>query len=650
MATPVGNPDISLLPQPSTPVAIEPMRGGFVGGQPTAGAENVSLLPQPAVPAPIQPMRGGSSSPAPENVSLLPQPSNPVPIEAMRGGGDKIPTLQLVEYKRSYPLSGDSAITNDQYIANIEKASIFTIDTIRKYKDDLRAGQWRAQLPKNQNNSRKTFKSLNFDGTKDTYVFYISKFIDYLFAEKWLTKQKDLKVNYLFVNRIKDTAEFSKTYKRFITFVIQDVNLPYSMYYLFDKTDPALQIQWTGAERFAQKAFLYLEPDAVEFTYKEAGTDKQLVWLPSTVIPSGFTDNYIAISPDSSIPDKITLQKKTPTGDKKIVISTSTLQDKTLYKIDSLKNPNYFDFVYILVQYSEIPTLVSSLPPPAPSSVVAAPPSTPVTPPPITKPAPIQYLLTKKDTIDIDLGEKIYQVRKATIQTQEDWEKGIFSPSEQELLNVIGLTDEFFKEYPTPEKDELKAGRGKFLMGLVVSSCFIDTTYLLKSECDFVRDYLQKLLEIRQMERLRAVSALFTTVDPFAIQFIPSTPSGPVKIGPVTLGSSVIPGVVVKGSPVAVAGTSIPKSSFQNISNLLDSLKLTKVVHKKGIPPFNSVLNTFPTPGGVPTTKIDVIDFNDMMDIGSLVDTLVGQRKPRVAAVLLSGIDFSDILNFSQMP
>jgi hypothetical protein len=52
MATPSGDPNVSLLPQPANPVPIEPMRGG--------GTENISLLPQPSIPVPIEPMKGGA--------------------------------------------------------------------------------------------------------------------------------------------------------------------------------------------------------------------------------------------------------------------------------------------------------------------------------------------------------------------------------------------------------------------------------------------------------------------------------------------------------------------------------------------------------------------------------------------------------------
>ena len=84
MAT--SDPNISLLPQPSQPAPIEPMRGG---GTEAVTNPNISLLPQPSVAAPIEPMRGGGDQVGNPSVSLLPQPASPAPVEPMKGGAGR---------------------------------------------------------------------------------------------------------------------------------------------------------------------------------------------------------------------------------------------------------------------------------------------------------------------------------------------------------------------------------------------------------------------------------------------------------------------------------------------------------------------------------------------------------------------------------
>lgn len=586
MATPVGNPDISLLPQPSVPTPIEPMRGG--------GTEDVSLLPQPTAPTPIVPMRGGFSSPVPENVSLLPQPTVPVPIIAMKGGGDKIPTLELVEFRRQFPLDDLKTL----------EVQLKVKEHMAPYIDNLRRSLWGTQFPKSFDDSLKTFKVYSMDNARPTVVFFVRDFTTYNLAEKNIRTQvsRNVQSRFVFISTITEKAEFSKCFKRFISFVSKPEYRANTIFFLFDKTKYG--IEWMKDESPAKAKFLFLEPDGLDFPYTEAGVSKHLLLLPTKTVPSEFKDSYIVLTSTQSPEDKLILPKKKEGEKEKAPLLVSTLKDKGVFCIDTKGKEAYFDSYYMSIRYKDVPTNE-----PIPARAVTLP------PPPPPPPKPVEYILKKKGTEDFDLGGTIYQIRKATVATQTEWEEGTFTESEQELFNSLGLTDNFFTTHPSPEKEKLKAGRAKLLMSLTLSACFKDTQYLLHSECEFVRNYLQSLLEIRQMERLRAVADILGTFEDATFSLV--------------------------GSPGTAAAAAKTKrklgSIFENINSLFNSFDVSRKSGKKTGANLSSALGA---PAAAKASRIPDLQ----------IDTLLGMLAPRKKSTAhrarLNDFDFIDILTF----
>jgi hypothetical protein len=590
MATPVGNPDISLLPQPSVPTPIEPMRGG--------GTEDVSLLPQPAVAAPIQPMRGGS---VPENVSLLPQPETPVPIIPMKGGGDLIPTLELVEFRRQFPIGE---------LKDLE-VQLKVKDHMVPYVENLRRALWGKQFPTSFDDSLKTFKTYTLDTSKPTVFFFIRDFTTYNLAEKNIRTQmsKNVQSRFIFINTITEKDEFSKCYKRFISFVAKPEYRANLIFFLFDKTK--LEIKWTKEEAPSKAKFLFLEPDALNFSYKEAGVEKHLLILPTKIVPSEFKENYVGLTPNDIPENKIVLPKKKEGEKEREPMLVSKLKDKTLFSIDTKGKETYFDSYYLSLRYKNVE---STLPPPPPP-----PKSAETTPPPPPKPA--EYILKKKDTEDFDLGGIVYQIRKATTAAQTEWEEGTFTDSEKALFTSLGLTDEFFTTNPTPEKDKLKAGRGKLLLSLVMSSCFKDTKYLLHSECEFVRDYLQSLLEIRQLERLRAVSEILGTFEDTAFSVIAAPRTA---------------------AAAAASGKGKVGALLENLNTLFKSFDFSRKSGKKSGANLGSALSAPGSPASAASRRIGVPELN----IELLLSMMTPTKKRGSTTRRVADIDFTDILTF----
>jgi hypothetical protein len=596
MATPVGNPDISLLPQPSVPTPIEPMRGG--------GAEDVSLLPQPAAPTPIEPMRGGFSSPAPENVSLLPQPVTPAPIIAMKGGGDKIPTLELVEFRRQFPLDELKRL----------EVQLKVKEHITPYIDNLRRPLWGAQFPTSFDDSLKTLKLYSMDNARPTVVFFVRDFTTYNLAEKNIRTQlsRNVQSRFVFISMISEKSEFSKCYKRFISFVSKPEYRANTIFFLFDKTKYG--IEWIKDESPAKAKFLLLEPDGIDFTYTEAGVAKHLLLLPTKTVPSDLKENYIILTSTEISENKLILPKKKEGEKEKAPFLVNTLKDKGVFSIDTKGKETYFDSYYLSIRYKDIPT---TEPIPAKTGTTAPPPP----PPP---PKPVEYILKKKETEDFDLGGIVYQIRKATIATQTEWEEGTFTESEQALFNSLGLTTDFFTTQPSPEKEKLKAGRAKLLMSLTLSGCFKDTQYLLHSECEFVRDYLQSLLEIRQMERLRAVSDILGTFEDTAFTVVRSP---------------------AKAAAASAADTKGKLGSiFENINALFKSFDFTRKSSKKPGANLSSALGS--SSGAATTAAAAMASGVPEIQIDTLLGMLAPSKKSSAHSVRLNDIDFTDVLTF----
>ena len=175
----MGDPTVSLLPQPPTPAPIQAMHGGGIGG----GPENVSLLPQPPVPAPIQAMHGGG----PENVSLLPQPPVPAPVEPVRGGGQvggaNIPTLTL------------KALKQVQIVA--EEPTLLTVGLLNAYRDK-RKGIW-GMPPSNYEESLTKQFHYEIKTKEPVKIFYIYSWDNFLRFVKTITNDKIKEKNFIYI-------------------------------------------------------------------------------------------------------------------------------------------------------------------------------------------------------------------------------------------------------------------------------------------------------------------------------------------------------------------------------------------------------------------------------------------------------------------
>jgi hypothetical protein len=544
--------NVSLLPQPAVPAPIEAMRGGgFAGG----GTENVSLLPQPAVAAPIEPMRGGG----PENVSLLPQPTIPVPIEPMRGGV-KVPIINLATYQQ--PLLDklrDPEWVDEQKIG-LRKPFL------QKYTKYREGHPWKKeQMPKDPNDNKIPMPySFPMDESRHLYVFYVYDFKHFLQVsykvEKILrttqSKHKEMIPVFIFIDNTTNKEEFDDVYRNFIDLVTQintkftDKEIDYKdyeLYFLFDKTKKKeKQIIWLSDESKAREVFYYLEPDSICITYTFGTEEKGLCFIPIMGINKDLV-KYAAITSEDAT--KIMFQTSGKDGSRKKFKKANELMAGTSYSVDEERNKDFWRTKYLTINLSgelpdEVPddeeeeegegenatgtgeTTNTTTTTTAAAAAVATPP-----PPQTSKQL---FTIKGKPTISVHLSGQDFEVRKPTAAVEDDWGKSIFSIDEQKLFESIGVTEEFRKEkgYETQRKIIYET-RGDLLRSLAYTECLNDTTYLLKSECEFMRDYLQTLLEIRQFDRLRSATSLISQIQDFdiSLQMTPGGPRGPGSPG-----------------------------------------------------------------------------------------------------------------------
>jgi hypothetical protein len=106
----------------------------------------------------------------------------------------------------------------------------------------------------------------------------------------------------------------------------------------------------------------------------------------------------------------------------------------------------------------------------------------------------------------------------------EEWKKGNFTYynpkeatatptslarphlAEKDLFTEIGINEAFLKEI-TSRKQALLDRRAGFLQNLVLYQCF--NSQNIRYECDMVREFLQDLLELKQIERLTKITRSF---------------------------------------------------------------------------------------------------------------------------------------------
>ena len=564
MEASVGNPNVSLLPQPAVAAPIEAMRGG--GGD-SGVSESVSLLPQPAVAAPIEPMRGGGGN---ENVSLLPQPVVPAPIEAMKGGA-QVPILHLQGFKQKLT----EELAKPEYVKGLEVSLRKPI--VDKYNDYRKKFTWKEeQMPKKGMSLPKLPYTISMDDSKKVYVYFVYDFKHFLeitneIDKKLLNlpKKTDLLPIFIVVDNTRDLGEFHKIYRKFLQLFVtyqtkysddEDKvieNERFKFFFLFDKANKGkLELDWDRGERTASQEFLFAEPDSICITYAVESDSKGVCFLPSN-LPFGTSSenqktsiekykdvlsNYAAIS-QKSTNIKIIFETTKPKPGKAISRNKfkkiNELLKTTIYSIDEEKNKEFWKSKFLSVNMSEDSS--DKIPEgqegegetkeneegeeeeeeekeeegegekkdgKTPSKKTDVP----------AKAKPL-FLIKGKDTITLNLGGELFDVRKPTTDVLGKWEKLEFSEGEKKLFNTIGVTEGFEKSDGYKEQRELIVlGKSEFLKSLTLTQCLNDTKYLLKSECSFMRDYLQTLLEIRQFDRLRAATSILSQIDDFDVQ------------------------------------------------------------------------------------------------------------------------------------
>jgi hypothetical protein len=131
-------------------------------------------------------------------------------------------------------------------------------------------------------------------------------------------------------------------------------------------------------------------------------------------------------------------------------------------------------------------------------------------------------VLKLKGTVAVRIGITVFEIRKPTLAVQKEWDEGTFSESENGLFADIGITQKFIDSAkgPTPltelqtRKESLLKKRSEFLSRLVMNRCFKEQNLLLAYECEPVREFLQELYELLQIDRANLFRKTFSGIAP----------------------------------------------------------------------------------------------------------------------------------------
>jgi len=510
----MGDPTVSLLPQPATPAPIQAMHGGGMG----AGPETVSLLPQPAVAAPIQAMHGGG----PENVSLLAQPSTPVPITPVSGGaqvgGAIYPTFTLKPLKQV------------QIVA--EEPTLLTVDLLNAYREK-RKGIW-GTPPSNYEESRGKNFHYEIKTKEPVKIFYIYSWDNFLRFVKTIANDKIKKKNfiYIFFSKLDNITLFSLIFKKYIRLVTET---PAEVFFLYDRTGPKNQIVWDSKHREdkAEKKFLFLEPASISIPYVKEGKEYRLLLSATGVPPPEVPKDYIGLTPRDTGSDLLKFEEKD--GEYKPKSLFKLTPDK-FYGVDTPKTAvnakEYLRRKYVLFTFEdtekEEETEVTEEEPVAAAPPVAEEPVAevaPVEPKPAAAPPPLKpdpYVLKLKGTVAVRIGVAVFELRKPTLAVQKEWDEGTFSDSEKAFFADIGITEKFIESAKGPaplselqtRKESLLKKRSEVLTRLVMNRCFKEQNLLLTQECEPVREFLQELYELVQIDRANLFRKTFAGIAP----------------------------------------------------------------------------------------------------------------------------------------
>jgi len=485
------------------------------------GDPTVSLLPQPATPAPIQAMHGGGMGAGPETVSLLAQPATPVPIEPVRGGGQvggaNIPTFTL------------KALKQVQIVA--EEPTLLTVDLLNAYREK-RKGIW-GTPPSNYEESRAKLFHYEIKTKEPVKIFYIYSWDNFLRFVKTIANDKIKKKNfiYIFFSKLENITLFSLIFKKYIRLVTET---PAEVYFLYDRTGPKNQIVWDSKHREdkAEKKFLFLEPASISIPYVKEGKEYRLVLSATGVPPPEVPKDYIGLTPRDTGGDLLKFEEKD--GEYKPKSLFKLTPDK-FYGVDTPKTAvnakEYLRRKYVLFTFEdkeEEETEVSEEEPIAAAPPVAEEPVAEVAPvesKPAAAPPPLQpdpYVLKLKGTVAVRIGVAVFELRKPTLAVQKEWDEGTFSDSEKAFFADIGITEKFIESAKGPaplselqtRKESLLKKRSEVLTRLVMNRCFKEQNLLLTQECEPVREFLQELYELVQIDRANLFRKTFAGIAP----------------------------------------------------------------------------------------------------------------------------------------
>lgn len=513
------------------------------------GNPSVSLLPQPAVPAPIEPMRGGGG---PENVSLLPQPTVLAPIEPMKGGGPS-PILQLSTYQKP-------VIDVDQLKTLENQSGKLLTQEMNKYNFYRKSHPWtEEQMKVIQKKDARTFlpHKIVMDNETNVFVYFVYDYIHYLQviikirSSMKNPKLKDKRLVYIIIDNTTNTNDFSNIYRTFIKNVVElkdeylgkeKLDLDnFQLYFIFDKTSKEKNIDWKPTETASSRAFYWLEPDSICITYDFGGKDMGLCFIPTLAVNDSL-NKYSGITPDKRA-SNITFTEKGLKRIKKI----SELMPNTSYTIDTKKRKEFWKTEYLFLSLKdEVP--IEPSPEEDRNNVSLI--NTSLfsndkseegeedddeeeeededEEPKVTKPRRIFEVKSKKDVVPIDLGGLEFTIRKLNDATLADWQKGVFSDDEKALFEAIGINEEFLAQATvplTPQNQEILEirkqiinNRSQLLQTLTTTSCLNTSDYLLASECSSMRKFLSDLMYIRQIDRLRAFTKGLSEIEDFDVE------------------------------------------------------------------------------------------------------------------------------------
>jgi hypothetical protein len=471
---------------------------------------NVSLLPQPSVPTPIMAMRGGGQ----ENVSLLPQPDVPTVIQPMRGGGVLVPVFKLVQFNRTQ---------NNYSVPRMEKPILNAYGEVRRK-------MWGEKFPNNFKESLEAKHNLFLPSNSPLMIFFVYSFKHFTFILKSIEKL-DQNQTIIFIAKTTEKFEAAYIYKYLISQAKQKPN----RYFLFEKNQDLNKIAWTNElnARGVGSNFLYLEPTSVTIQYTVGEKKLNIILSSSSFWTPELNEQSIALVGREEGTQLLEMAAK---GIKKIIIPT--LKTGQIYSIDTSKNPEFWnsEFLELKIEEVDLPALpTAAAGPKEPTATTAT--ATAVTTAAaeqqvekakdtttkVPEPVVVEYIITRKDTIPIQIGSETFEIRKAKEKVLKSWEESKFSESETAFLSTIGLTPKFFKENVTDRKTAFLKKIPAFMKSLVISRCFKDMNLLLRRECELAREFSQELYELKQIDRLSKLSVALKGMREFDVKLLQET-------------------------------------------------------------------------------------------------------------------------------